>query len=210
MSTLGQLVTLAKGQLDTGNGSVWADADIEAWAREAIDEFSNYRPLSSELLAEATSDAQTLYNLGVSVLTVNWVEIGGIAVLYEKRQSAHWGDGGKYYFVHPNNADGDVFLELSPTAAALVSTGTSLVMTAMLLHNSDALTDDPLTVHSRYNFVLVAGIRARAYQQRMAHRFQQLTNEERKGMQEAADRAQEVWRTTLESIAPLTVVSSFA
>ncbi|MDA0244696.1 MAG: hypothetical protein OT477_14855 [Chloroflexi bacterium] len=209
MSTLAQVVELCKRQLNSSPSAIWPEASIEGWVREAMDEFSNYDPLRDTATATAESDGQTVFEMAAGTLFVDWVEIGTTQLVQEQRYSAQWGDGGLYYCVHPRNAAGEVNLELSAAAAEFVSDGTTLVLTVRKMHNSDAADDDELTIHPRHNHILQKGVKARALRQRESDRYQQLGDDSRKVLADAAERAQVEWREALESVAPFSFASSW-
>jgi hypothetical protein len=209
MSTFGEVVTLAQRQLNSTPSQVWPMASIEGWLREAMDEYSNYDPLRDTVIETAVSDKQTVFELAADVLFVDWIEIGAAVLIEETRYSAQWADGGLYYCLHPRNALGEVNLEISTAAAELVGIGTGLALTVRKMHNSGAESDDQLTTQPRRNHVLLLGVKARALRQRESDRYQQLGDDQRKVLADAAERAQVEWREALEAVAPSAFASSW-
>ena len=177
MTTLAQLADRAQAAVSDGAAATWSQDQMEAWAVEAIRDYSNYFPRRLQATITTTLDERT-YDLPAGLLAVASVEYpaGEDPPQYLARHSytdpAFWQADGHYDLVRSRDATGTAELTISTKPAA----GETIAVHYLAIHDVTVESADTITVPAAHEPILIEFIIWRAWLERLGAEQQSPTS----------------------------------
>lgn len=169
MITLANLADLAQTQLSDSGAGTWSQADVEAFAVDVIREYSTHfhRTRTDSINAAAGTNTYDLPSDFIAMLNVEYPhgeDPPAYLARFDHVREEFWDDDG-YYDVTPTDDDsnqGTLWISDEPTGTERIE------ITYLAPHDTSLASGDTITVLDHHIPVLIKGIIARAFLERLA------------------------------------------
>lgn len=169
MTTLAQLADLAQTQLSDSGAGTWAQADVEAFAVDVIREYSTHfhRTRTHNINAASGTNTYDLPDDFIAMLSVEYPE-GEDPPVYLARFDhvrAEFWESDDYYDVTPTDEapnQGTLWIGVEPVGTERIG------LTYLAPHDTSLASGDTITVPDHHIPVLIKGIIARAFLERLS------------------------------------------